>query len=178
MRYGDTRGEGPRVERRQHAQRCLALRRPARARRSDGRRKAGCRVILCMICTRATPPSRPMVHRSLALPLFSSLVTLRDDVSATSLQCVWCMTFGGFLQGSLGSTHHSSPAMLGVDTVLAPEMRVGIKSEARRQLRHRFDLYDFNTSAGIPTRGQSHGNVPSTCRKRIKTLGSFHLMTQ
>jgi len=39
--------------------------------------------------------------------------------------------------------------MLAVDTVLASEMRLGIKSEARRQLRHRFDLYDFNTSAGI-----------------------------
>lgn len=56
----------PGIGRRQHAQRRLALRRPARARRSDGRRNAGgwrCRVILCMICTRATPPSCPMVHR-------------------------------------------------------------------------------------------------------------------
>lgn len=88
--------------------------------------------------------STPFAPLFLPFPLLSC----RETTSATSLQRVRCITFGGFLQGSLGSTHRSS-SMAIVDTVLAPEMHVSIKSEAGGQLRHRFDLYDFNISAGI-----------------------------
>lgn len=156
LRYGDTRGEGPRVGRRQHAQRRLALRRPARVRRSDGRRNAGgwrCRVILCMICTRSTPPSRPMVHRSLARPLSSSLAARGDDdtASATSLQRVRCITFGGFLQGPpLGSTPRRIALRRWQPSILFSRRKCTWVSKAKPGDSYdRFDLYDFNTSAGL-----------------------------
>lgn len=88
--------------------------------------------------------STPFAPLFLPFPLLSC----RKTTSATSLQRVRCITFGGFLQGPLGSTYCSSSMMATVNTVLAPEMHVGIKSEAGRQLRQRFDFYDFNTSAG------------------------------
>lgn len=61
-------------------------------------------------------------------PLFLPfpLLSCRETTSATSLQRVRCITFGGFLHGPLGSMHRSSPAMAAVDTVLAPEMHVGV----------------------------------------------------
>lgn len=96
---------GAGVGRRQHAQRRLALRRPARARRSDGRRNAGgwrCRVILCMICTRATPPSRPMVHRFARFSsLFLSRHAERQRVPPRYI------TFGRFVQGPLSDRRAS-----------------------------------------------------------------------
>lgn len=65
------------------------------------------------------PHSTPLL---LPFPLLSC----REITSATSLQRVRCITFGGFLHGPLGSMRRSSPVTPAVDTVLAPKMHVGV----------------------------------------------------
>lgn len=135
MRYDDTRGEGPRVGRRQHAQRptTFSTREEERGRLAVPRHPLH---DLYMGNTALAPRSTPLF---LPFPLLSC----RETTSATSLQRVRCITFGGFLQGPLGSMRRSSPAMAaGRYRSRAGNTCGCIKSW---ETVHHFDPYDFNT---------------------------------
>lgn len=173
MRYGDTRGEGPLGRASSTCTHNAVSPYDVQHARggATGEQNAGgwrCRVILCMICTRSTPPS-------LARPPFSS-----RECRATSLQrATHTHTFlqGDFYKGLLADRRvarrrRCQPSIL----FLAPEMRVGIKSDAGRQLN---DIVPILTTLTLPlgseSCGPSHGIVPSwTCRKR-SVLRSFRV---